>query len=1404
MKKLITLFSVAVMFSIGCTSNHSIFSSSKHDAGETETDQPDAMIRWEYNRVKDQKTGAVPIQNLVDAYNRNMQQQNNGAEAAVSGITWTERGPNNVGGRTRVILFDKKDLTYKTVFAASVGGGLFKCTDIDATTPTWTKVNDFFANLAICCMVQHPVNYDTLYFGTGEGFFNGDAIQGAGVWRSFDRGVTWTQLASSMGGSVPGSINRLAVTSTGTIYAATTNGLFKSTNNGTSWTAELTTGTTPATSNNTGYDVKIDAAGDIYYGCYAQVWKYSGGSWTNKTPAGTYQRIEIACAPSDANYVYLLCQGSGSGVGGFFSSSNAAGSWTSRTVPLIYDQASTATTEMSRNQAWYDLTLMVQPDTATIVYAGAIDFIKSKDAGATYKQISAWSLANMPAAANLGSNQVMHSDHHVMAFKPGNSAYALIGCDGGLYKTTNLTNTFGTMPTYTAINTNYNVTQYYSCAAANVALSNNFIAGAQDNGSHKFSSAGINSVSAVSGGDGCFVFIDQTNNLNQITSYVYNNYYVSTNASSFTTLSGSDNTGDFVNPSDLDGVNDILYTKGGSGTIARWTSVFGTPTRTNLTITGVTNISHIKVSPNTPTTIYIGTDAGYVYRITGANTATSPITPTLLNSSAFGGRISCIDVRKCAAATDDTILVSQSNYGLGNSVLVTKNGTAGTPTWTDIDDNSTLPNIPVNWCLFAPTLTAKEAMLATELGIYTCDDIYAATPVWGQSNTGFANVRVDMIRMRSADSLIVAATHGRGLYTTYKYTASIANFSSNKQLTYITSPIQFTDESVNATSWAWDFDNNGSIDATTQNPTWAYGTAGFKTVALTINGNLTKTLTNYIQILPNLATPFTTAQGGNFESNPDYFGSQAISGSTNLWVRGTPTRNLTTLSSASNGWKTQLGADVPSGTYQCALYTPNFNLSNSGTYALNFQKSMENYYCNAPFAFQVQYSTDLGNTWTTLGAYGDGLGTNWYNCNPSGGCPMATGVFSNQQGWITTINNQATSYNISSLAGNKNVAFRFVFSVASGYPAIGYQKDGVLIDDVTITSSTSNNPALEVETVVTSKAENFGPSATVDFYSSNGKILARLVNNSTFDYGLTTVSIDNAGTGAMNYSTNTAAGKQIFQKTLTINPTNNNTSGNYTITLYYDPTEYNGWKSATGNYFSGANIIKCPVNIASGTLVNGIYGTSVSRALYGAFDSTITATFGTGFSGFGAGADIIVLPVELMAFTARKKDLDARLEWSTASEKNNAGFYIERSTDASHWEKAGFVSGKGNSVSISQYTFTDVNALENKNLLYYRLRQTDLNGAFAYSPIRIVENIMSGITVSLAPVPAKDVLQISTSLEQGFTYRILSADGKILREGNTDSGTKEVELKGLKAGTYYLQISNHNTVLSTKPFIKVE
>jgi autotransporter-associated beta strand protein len=109
---------------------------------------------------------------------------------------------------------------------------------------------------------------------------------------------------------------------------------------------------------------------------------------------------------------------------------------------------------------------------------------------------------------------------------------------------------------------------------------------------------------------------------------------------------------------------------------------------------------------------------------------------------------------------------------------------------------------------------------------------------------------------------------------------------------------------------------------------------------------------------------------------------------------------------------------------------------------------------------------------------------------------------------------------------------------------------------------------------------------------------------------------------------------------------------------------------------------------------------------------------------FTSGSQVNILPISLLSFQAEAVDGQVHTKWTTASERDNDYFTIERSKDGNHWEKAGTVDGAGDSDQELSYDFTDPRPYV--GLSYYRLRQTDFNGEFTTSSPRAVEIRQNG------------------------------------------------------------------------------
>ena len=405
----IIIFCISLLLFTACQ-NKIQTAVSKKETGAREALERDIRM------MKDPSLGYVPTERLIAA--KQYRDQLMQTDAALTGVEWNPLGPKNQGGRSRTLLIDANDVSGNTVFVGSVGGGLWKTTNITAASPSWVPVDDLMGNLAVTSIAQDPSNLLVMYLCTGEGYSNGDAIQGLGVWKSIDGGASWSQLASTTGATFF-YCQKVIVNSTGILFVATrSGGLQRSANGGTTWAKVLGTGLgITGAANNFSYDVEIAANGDIYGTLSGSVHKSTNAGVTfgaAQTLPITAARIELACAPSDANYVYAVCE-NGSVVAGILRTVNTGTTWVLRTEPADADPGVPAG-DYSRGQAWYDLSIAVDPNTRDRLFVGGIDIFVSADGAGTWSQVTHW-------YGGFGF-QYTHADQHYILFKPGSSTEA--------------------------------------------------------------------------------------------------------------------------------------------------------------------------------------------------------------------------------------------------------------------------------------------------------------------------------------------------------------------------------------------------------------------------------------------------------------------------------------------------------------------------------------------------------------------------------------------------------------------------------------------------------------------------------------------------------------------------------------------------------------------------------------------------------------------------------------------------------------------------------------------------------------------------------------------------------------------------------------------------------------------
>lgn len=427
-------------------------------------------------------------------------------------LKWKERGPDNIGGRTRAILIDKDNSNL--IFSGGVSGGLWKST---TAGQAWEQVKykcatgEDFTNLAVVSICQAK-NGD-IYFGTGEGMYSNSGagiggIEGAGIWKSTDHGETFTKLTSTWdtqeAQNIFVNVNKLAADpdDANLIYAATKRGLRYTNDGGTTWnSAELDIA---GYDTRVSSDVKIASDGSIIASIdnlafikrkgVDDIFQKRSGKDNEEDTAGTMissssiGRLEFAFAPSDPNFVYCAAAKTDGTLKNIYQSKDKGDTW------KIIGNGGSDEFQPFGIQGTYDNIIAVYPDDPEKILVGGLNIWRgnavSNSVTFQWEQLTQWNLSPI-------SPLYIHADQHAIVFNPINPTIIYIGSDGGVARAIDDGKSFFCK----TLNTNYNVTQFYSVAASGTG---ELLGGTQDNGSLYINFKGNTSMSAkqVMGGDG--------------------------------------------------------------------------------------------------------------------------------------------------------------------------------------------------------------------------------------------------------------------------------------------------------------------------------------------------------------------------------------------------------------------------------------------------------------------------------------------------------------------------------------------------------------------------------------------------------------------------------------------------------------------------------------------------------------------------------------------------------------------------------------------------------------------------------------------------------------------------------------------------------------------------------------
>jgi hypothetical protein len=786
---------------------------------------------WERKRLADPATGRIPdnIRQKELAFAATLP-----SDASLSRtINFTNRGPWNVGGRTRAFGIDVSN--ENRILAGSASGGMWLSTDGGGT---WNMTNTMSQLKNATCLVQdkRAGHTNVWYYGSGEAYGasasgGGAYYLGDGMFKSTDGGVTWAPITTTAGGA-PNSFttnwqlfwnvaNDVSAHDTiSEIYAATYGAVYRSVNGGTTFTAVRGGGSYFT-------DVAVTTTGVVYAtlsddGTQKGIWRSTDGvAFTNITPAGfpaAYNRIVIGINPSNENEVYFLANTPGFGKVTVDWQGNSEWNSFYKYTYVAADGAGANGTwdTLSQNlpgtggmfdkwqvQGSYDMIVRVHPTQQNIVYIGGTNLYRSTT-GFTdslnttfiggYEQFSALPVIN--------SYPNHHPDQHWIEFLPSNPNVMFSANDGGVFKTTNDT---AASITWQPLNNGYLTSMFYTVAIDHATSGNNIIvAGAQDNGSWYTNSAnptdpwvtprgGDGSYCAIADNQSMYYFSIQNGKMMKATLDANGNK---------TAFARIDPIGlekpQFINPYTLDpNNNNIMYLAGGkylwrnddlSGIplANTWDSVSTNWVRFNdsvpLANSEITAVTACKVPANR---VYYGTDKKRIYKVDNANVG-SP-TPVDISGTGFpsAGNISCIAVDP----TDgDNIIVVFSNYGLYSLFYTNDAGV----TWTKIGGNleasvtGSGSGPSIRWASIIPVSDGVIYMVAGSTGVYATDSLNGTATVWVQQGANtIGNSVCDMIDYRLSDGLVVVATHSNGIFsaniTSVNDIVSINDITASKQ-----------------------------------------------------------------------------------------------------------------------------------------------------------------------------------------------------------------------------------------------------------------------------------------------------------------------------------------------------------------------------------------------------------------------------------------------------------------------------------------------------------------------------------------------------------------------------------------------------------------------------------------------
>ena len=791
----------------------------------------------------------------------------------------------------------------RVLLSGGVSGGIFRSTDGGANWTKVTPANEVH-NVSSIAQDPRPGNQDTWYAGGGEYIGSSTDATGAGylaygMLKSTDNGATWTRLSltnitdfngNPLGAGLPERfdhpfdyVHRISVNPTnGDVYVACHRKVVRSQNGGTSFQTVFGSAVTGFAAGGQG-DVVISPTGKVYVAITGSspdlslrgIWRSTTGNFNSYTrlaggqtlgvdsvdgwrgnaysstdvggtPFYDTRRTLLALAPSNENILYVLYEN------GLLNTSAARNKeadlfkldmtsgnvWTNVSANLPdFPGGDHDATDPFTIQGGYDMFITVKPNDPNFVILGGTSLYRSTNGFATTAATS-WIGGYGNTLPTLTFYANSHPDIHNFVFNPSNPNEAISSDDGGIRVTNDIT-AGGSSVAWTHLN-NYQTLQYYRVAIDPDAGVNNFVGGAQDNGTQFRDKTGIagtvpadsNNHRRLIGGDGASVGISKKNGAVQFLyggvqfGSIRRGQLLSTfNATEIRpngltpAFSGSTTEfGEFVTNFEIHPDNtEILFyvnfnrlfrtVNAATVSSAQWTELTGVSTAvspSNGTNIGIRAIAFTRGNYGTSHSMYFGTTDGRIFRLDDPRNAAASATPVNITPSSIN--LSGLNIQDIAVNpnNDNEIMAVVTNYGrtVGanfnnvTNIIWTNNAKSASPTWRDAEGNlagtTSSGYISARSCMIVVKKDASnnpttEYYVGTAAGLYAVENLgttllASGSPNWQREGGTTLNFAViNSLAYRPEDNVMVVGTHGNGLY--------YANLGSPNLVTGINNPI---------------------------------------------------------------------------------------------------------------------------------------------------------------------------------------------------------------------------------------------------------------------------------------------------------------------------------------------------------------------------------------------------------------------------------------------------------------------------------------------------------------------------------------------------------------------------------------------------------------------------------------